>query len=418
MLSDINFHKTKTVFIGKGLIFLVFLLLIVFSNGSILKAQNPDWTVYNISNSILPGNLVTCLAIDGSGNIWMGTYDLDIDNGGGLIKYDGVNWTVYNTSNSGLPGNIVRCLAIDGSGNMWIGTDGGGLVKYDGTNWIVYNTSNSGLPDNSVDCLAIDLSGNIWIGTRNYWGGELVKYDGTDWTVYNTSNSGLDFRKDHVSYLLVDRNNNIWICILGLYGGLVKYDGTNWTIYNTSNSGLPNNSVNCLSTEGSGNIWIGTGDGLAKYDGIKWTVYDTSNSGLPDNWVSHLTIDENGNKWIGTWNGLAVFNEGGIVSSIESENNKADLPNKFILSQNYPNPFNPSTIIKYSIPKQSYVTLKVYDILGREVTALVNQEEPAGIYTVRFSVGQDSSPDISSGIYFYQIKARSYVSTKKMILLK
>ena len=99
-------------------------------------------------------------------------------------------------------------------------------------------------------------------------------------------------------------------------------------------------------------------------------------------------------------------------------NDKVSLPLTFNLEQNYPNPFNPSTTINYSIPKQSYVTLKVYDILGREVAALVNQEEPAGIYTVRFGVGQDSSPDISSGIYFYQIKAGDYVSTKKMILLK
>ena len=56
-------------------------------------------------------------------------------------------------------------LAIDGSGNKWIGTDGGGLAKYDGTNWTVYNTSNSGLPDNRVHSIAIDGSGNKWIGT-------------------------------------------------------------------------------------------------------------------------------------------------------------------------------------------------------------------------------------------------------------
>ncbi len=97
------------------------------------------------------------------------------------------------------------------------------------------------------------------------------------------------------------------------------------------------------------------------------------------------------------------------------------LPKAYSLAQNYPNPFNPSTTIRYSIPKLSYVTLKIYDILGREAATIVNEEKPAGIYTVRFSVGQPDlpgSPDISSGIYFYQIKAGDYVSTKKMILLK
>ena len=86
--------------------------------------------------------IVTCLAIDGSGNKWIGTWN------GGLAKFDGTNWTVYNTSNSGLPDNAVCCIAIDGSGNKWIGTYDGGLAKFDGTNWTVYNTSNSGLPDN------------------------------------------------------------------------------------------------------------------------------------------------------------------------------------------------------------------------------------------------------------------------------
>ena len=119
-----------------------------------------------------------------------------------------------------------------------------------------------------------------------------------------------------------------------------------------------------------------------------------------------------------SFNGLApdigAFEFGSIVG-IEEINS---LLRQFRLDQNYPNPFNPTTTINYSIPKQSYVTLKVYDILGREAATLVNEEKPAGTYTVRFGVGQDSSPYISSGIYFYQIKAGNYVSTKKMILLR
>jgi photosystem II stability/assembly factor-like uncharacterized protein len=92
--------------------------------------------------------------------------------------------------------------------------------------------------------------------------------------------------------------------------------------------------------------------------------------------------------------------------------------NEFSLSQNYPNPFNPSTKIKFEIPGQvrndnTLVTLKVYDILGREVSTLVNEEKPAGEYEVEF----DGS-SLPSGIYFYQLKAGEYVETKKMVLLK
>jgi len=93
-------------------------------------------------------------------------------------------------------------------------------------------------------------------------------------------------------------------------------------------------------------------------------------------------------------------------------------PTKFSLEQNYPNPFNPNTSIQYAIGSKQFVTLKIYDVLGKEIATLVNEEKPAGSYEVQFNVAQDSSPAISSGIYFYQLKAGEFAETKKMILLK
>lgn len=90
-------------------------------------------------------------------------------------------------------------------------------------------------------------------------------------------------------------------------------------------------------------------------------------------------------------------------------------PTKFELMQNYPNPFNPTTTIQYDIPKASYVTLKVYDILGNVVDELVNKEQQPGKYNVQLSA---ISSQLSSGVYFYQLRAGNYVKTKKMILLK
>ena len=88
-------------------------------------------------------------------------------------------------------------------------------------------------------------------------------------------------------------------------------------------------------------------------------------------------------------------------------------PTVFALEQNYPNPFNPSTLISYSIPQNSFVTLKVYDIIGNEVATLVNQTQSAGKYDVRF----DAS-NLSNGVYMYSIKTDNFSSTKKMILMK
>ena len=92
---------------------------------------------------------------------------------------------------------------------------------------------------------------------------------------------------------------------------------------------------------------------------------------------------------------------------------KAYSTDKFILDQNYPNPFNPWTMISYSIPQTSFVTLKVYDVLGNEVVTLVNETKSAGKYDVNFN-----ATNLSNGIYFYTIKTDNFTYTKKMVLLK
>jgi photosystem II stability/assembly factor-like uncharacterized protein len=109
-------------------------------------------------------------------------------------------------------------------------------------------------------------------------------------------------------------------------------------------------------------------------------------------------------------NFYATITYGDTITSVGKD---LGFSNKFYVYQNYPNPFNPSTAIKYSIPKQSNVTLKVFDILGREVAALVNKEQPQGNYEVEF----DGS-ELTSGIYFYRLQAGNFVETNKMILLK
>ncbi|MBI1932406.1 MAG: T9SS type A sorting domain-containing protein [Ignavibacteriales bacterium] len=92
---------------------------------------------------------------------------------------------------------------------------------------------------------------------------------------------------------------------------------------------------------------------------------------------------------------------------------KKDSKNIYKLSQNYPNPFNPTTTISYQLPEKSIVTLKVYDILGREIAELVNESKEAGNYKVTF----DAS-NLSSGIYYYQIKAGNFIQLRKMLLIK
>ncbi len=91
----------------------------------------------------------------------------------------------------------------------------------------------------------------------------------------------------------------------------------------------------------------------------------------------------------------------------------SNVPDKFSLHQNYPNPFNPNTTIKFDLTKSEYVSLKVFDISGREVSALINENLKAGTYQVPFNAGE-----LSSGVYFYQLRTNSSIETKKMSLIK
>ena len=99
------------------------------------------------------------------------------------------------------------------------------------------------------------------------------------------------------------------------------------------------------------------------------------------------------------------------IASVERLSNER--PSGYVLEQNYPNPFNPSTTIRYAIPQSSQVSLKVYDVLGREVATLVNARQPAGVYVANFD-----ATALPSGMYFYRLQAGSFSETRKMMLIK
>ena len=136
--------------------------------------------------------------------------------------------------------------------------------------------------------------------------------------------------------------------------------------------------------------------GLTSSDSILYALID------PDNNISELKKDNN----VG-WNRISIMN----VTSVRPT--KSNQISSYILSQNYPNPFNPVTRINYQIPKLSHVTIKVYNILGQEIATLVNAEKMAGHYSVEFN-----ATNFASGVYLYRMQAGSFVSTKKLILLK
>ena len=164
-------------------------------------------------------------------------------------------------------------------------------------------------------------------------------------------------------------------------------------------------------------------------NGTKFAAARYNNDGLLDN-----TFGSNGivTTQIGGGSGsvcLALQSNGKIVAAGASDHafavvrynnpsvtavyNDLDLPIEFTLSQNYPNPFNPLTIINYQLRINNFVSLKVFDVLGNEVSTLVNEEKPAGNYSVNFNAS-----NLSSGIYFCTLSSGKFTETKKMILIK
>ena len=109
-----------------------------------------------------------------------------------------------------------------------------------------------------------------------------------------------------------------------------------------------------------------------------------------------------------------VRNSGNSPMNIEITNSNINaIPTSFALDQNYPNPFNPSTIISYQLPEQQYVNVVIFNMLGEEVSTLVNEVKEAGYHKVEWS-----GSNLTSGVYFYRIEAGDFVSVKKMMLMK
>jgi hypothetical protein len=143
--------------------------------------------------------------------------------------------------------------------------------------------------------------------------------------------------------------------------------------------------------------------------GQTWSAEYVSTSGS----FQHINFAATGSSGAGwaTTNAGGIARFDGLLTGV-AERTK-DIPETFLLRQNYPNPFNPSTTIEYELPQESYVELKVFDILGREVETLVHGKEMPGVHRVPWR-----AVDFSSGVYFYRLTVGSVIVTKKLLLLR
>jgi len=254
-----------------------------------------------------PTSLITDVASAANGDIYIATPR-------GLFVFNGDDLKRLKISGPGF-GSNVRALALDKSGNLWIGSNFG-LVKYkNGAIIESFTKDDQGFEARIVREILIDKQGNVWIaGWVNGFGlkpSGLSKYDGTSWTNYNSENSPLV--KDFVEDLALDAKGNIWMSVGFQDQGVARFDGTNWSVYNKDNSGLTTNIIRSIASDAAGNMFFGTPKGLLKFDGTNWSSISLNDvfankfmnfmsqmQAPPD--ISALAFDANEVLWIGTKN--------------------------------------------------------------------------------------------------------------------
>jgi ligand-binding sensor domain-containing protein len=323
-------------------------------------------------------------------------------NGAGVIRSTNRGST-WGTANSGLTTNNTRFGVVSPSGDIFIGSAAGVFRSTnDGDFWT--NVS-SNLPELDIGALCVTNSGTLLAGVKGTNGIYRSTNNGASWTI---TGMPTNFRV----YCLAANpaNNHIYA---GTRNGVYRStdDGLTWT-----HSGIAGRSIStALPT--FADIFIGT-DSLGVFrstnNGATW---DSVNTGLTNQNIYSLCL-ANGYLFAGTLGG--IFRSMNPITSVRESG--SGNPVEFSLQQNYPNPFNPSTNIKFQIPSTKlrfgtsdlgFVSLKVFDVLGREVATLVNENLKPGSYETTFN-----AEGLASGVYLYRLQAGAFAGTKKMILTR
>ena len=189
----------------------------------------------------------------------------------------------------------------------------------------------------------------------------------------------------------------------------IDYETEIQTIFN-------NNCISChgnsggLSLESYANLMTGgnSGPAIISGDHSNSLLWQKINSGQmpPNSQLSSSNIDL-----------IAAWIDEGALEELNTKSNKAS-PERFTLHQNYPNPFNPVTNLDYDLPEDAMVNITVFDMMGKLVRTLVNDQQSAGYKTLQWNATSNSGQPISSGLYIYTIQAGEFSKTRKMILLK
>lgn len=311
---------------------------------------------------------------------------------------------IYQTTDAGESWNYFGSLS-EGVNDIDLGYDIYNLKGYvcgnNGTIGYLQDTNlviiNSGFNTDFIK-ICFPFNDKVWLVGES----SVYLYDGITFSKQFTSN----FKLNSLYFW-----NELYGLVVGDSGYIAKTTDGGITWIQKQNSDPSNRNLNDIYfvsffgfAVGDNGLILETTDA-----GESWTM----NSGqLTTNDLQAVHIAGGGVEW---GPGLAVGKNKTVLlyPIIVSVDDKAGPADNFYLYQNYPNPFNPATTLSFVIGNQSFVLLKVYDVLGNEIATLVNEEKQSGTYEIGFNAA-----GLSSGIYFYQLQAGSFIQTRKMIYLK
>ena len=342
------------------------------------------------------------------------------------IEYDGINPAV-NTQITTASGSITS-FGVDENKELYLVSFNGKIYRFIPTVQVIAPTGLDGFssitlgfpPQNIVDLFWNDNSNNEdgFIIERKSGTGNFVIIDSvdsgitsyTDWNVIDTSLYNYRVRAFQ-NNLLSGFSNEVEILT-----SLRPIDSPINLVANTIDSASIHLSwFNGPSTYGEIKIERKTGEnGLySVIDSVQQGTNAYTDQDLQSSTTYFYRLYSSYQNLVSSFSNEDSATTSGITN-VEDE----FIIKEYELSQNFPNPFNPNTIISYQIPKQEFVSLKVYDVLGNEIATLVNEEKTSGKYNVEFSaIGGDAS-SLASGIYFYKLHIGNYISVKKMSYLK
>jgi len=404
--------------------------------GRVLKSTDSGANWESITK-ILTVELLTDVQTLDKNNVWIAGNSLSMLPSKGITLHTtdgGTNWTLFEYHPE-----IINSIFFTNEQLGWISCNNGtiGKTTNGGANWQYQQISGGDInykvffinsqrgwvcPSSSKIYHSFD-SGETWnfsLTPTTFYDVYFVS-DSVGWAIekgapkiYYTSDGGYNWYLQYdnatvfvLSSLFFTDKENGWVCG---YGGKILHTsngGKNWESQ-ISNTITPLIKLKFINT----NIgWIAGKNG---------TILFTTDGG--ENWSEQVSNTYNYLLSISFADqefGIAVGSSGTILKTENggityvAENNESTQPKDLLLSQNYPNPFNPITTIKYQIPELSFVTLRIYDVLGNEIETLVDEEKPVGSFDVEFD-----GTGLPSGIYFYRLQAGSFVETKKMVLMK